>query len=429
MTFLPIIILGILFIIGMPIAVALILAVIPYFMSSAVMVPADVIIQKMITTTENNTMLAIPFFIAAGVMMGHSGITPRLMHLANLLVGHFHGGLGQVNVLVSAMMGGISGSGAADAASDCKLLVPEMIKHGYDKPFCAAVTAASCLITPIIPPGIGLVLYGFVTGTSIGQLFAAGYIPGLLLTVLMMVLVYYISRKHNYGKERDKMPPLKVILSEFWHSIWALMLPILLIVCLRTGMFTATEGGAMLVLYSFIVGKFIYKEIKLKDLPGIFLETMLGSCTVMLVMCAANAFAFYLSWERLPHALSAMLATFTSNKYVFLLMLNLVLVVLGMFMEVSSAIVILVPILMPVIKSLGIDMVQLGIVMVFNMCIGSISPPFGTVIYLVGPLLKISVEDFTKALIPFLILMLIMLLLVTFVPQISLFLPNLLYNR
>lgn len=428
MTFLPLILLGILFVIGMPIAIALILAGIPYFASASAGIPADVIIQKMITTTENNTMLAIPFFIAAGVMMNRSGITPRLMRFAVMLVGHFRGGLAQVNVLLSAMMGGISGSGAADAASDCKILVPEMMKHGYKKPFCAALTAASCLITPIIPPGIGLVLYGFVTGTSIGKLFAAGYVPGILLTMLMMLLVYWISRKNNYGRQNEKLPTWKEFFSELKQSIWALMLPVLLIVCLRSGLFTATEGGAMLVLYSFVVGKFVYKEMKLKDLPDIFLEAMLGSCTVMLVMCAANAFAFYLSWERLPHTLSLALATITTNKYVFLFILNLLFIFLGMFMEVSSAIVILIPLLMPAIEALGIDMVHLGVVMVFNMCIGSISPPFGTVIYLVGPLLKISVEEFTKALVPFLVLMLVMLMLITYVPQISLFLPNLLYG-
>ncbi|MEG1515794.1 MAG: TRAP transporter large permease [Clostridia bacterium] len=428
MTFLPIAILGVLFVSGMPIAIALILSIIPYFLLGDVGIPADFIIQKMITTTENNTMLAIPFFIAAGAMMNRSGITPRLMRFATLLVGHVRGGLAQVNVLLSALMGGISGSGAADAASDCKILVPEMIKHGYSKPFCAAVTAASCLITPIIPPGIGLVLYGFVTGTSIGRLFLAGYIPGILLTVLMMLLVDFISKKNNYGREREKRATVKELAVELKDSIWALMLPVLLVVCMRTGIFTATEGGAILVLYAFIVGKFVYKEIKLKDIPSVFLEAMLGACTVMLVMCAANAFAFYLSWERLPHALSTVLATVTSNKFVFLLILNLLLIGLGMFMEVSSAIVILVPLLMPAIEAMGIDMVHLGIIMVFNMCIGSITPPFGTVIYLVGPLLKISVEDFTKALLPFIGLMLFMLFLITYVPQLSVFLPNLVYG-
>jgi tripartite ATP-independent transporter DctM subunit len=361
-------------------------------------------------------------------MMNRAGVTPRLMRFASLLVGHFRGALAQVNVLLSALMGGISGSGAADAASDCKILVPEMIKHGYDKPFCAAVTAASCLITPIIPPGIGLVLYGFVTGTSIGRLFMAGYVPGILLTITMMILVDWISRKKGYGKEREKMASAKEIIAEARQSIWALLLPVILVVCLRLGFFTATEGGAILVLYSFLIGKFVYKEIKLKDIPLVFLEAMLGSCTIMLVMCAANAFGFYLSWERLPHKLSAILANITTNKYLFLLVLNILLVGLGMVMEVSSAIVIIIPLLMPVIQSLGIDKVHLGIVMVFNMCIGSITPPFGTVIYLVGPLLKLRIEEFTKALVPFILLMLFMLFLITYVPQLSTFLPNLIFG-
>jgi tripartite ATP-independent transporter DctM subunit len=426
MSFLSVIILAILLILGVPVALSLLIATIPYFLFVNTTVPPDVVIQRMVASTESISMLAIPFFITAGAIMNRSGITDKLMNLADLLIGHVRGGLGQVNVLLSTIMGGMSGSAAADASTDCKILVPEMIKRGYDKPFCAAVTAASSLITPIIPPGIGLVLYAFLVNVSVGKMFAGGYIPGILMTVLMMLLVDYLAKKRGYAPSREKPATPKEIWSALRESLWALGLPVLLLVGLRFGVFSATEGGAMCALYAFIVGKFVYKELKIRDLPAIFKEAVLGTCTVMLVMCAASTFSFYLSWERIPHSFSTILAGITDNKYVFLLLVNIVFLFLGMFIEASSAVIILVPLLIPTVQALGIDLIHFGIIIVMNMTIGAITPPFGTVIFLVAPLLELRIADFAKELVPFILVLILALLLVTYIPQISLFLPNLL---
>ena len=425
--FLPIILLIIFFIIGMPIALAMVLSIIPYFLFIETSVDISFIVQRMIATSESMSLMAIPFFVAAGTIMSYSGITEKLMDLCDCLVGHMRGGLGHVNILLSAMMGGISGSCAADAAQECKILVPEMLRRGYDKPFCAAVTAASSLITPIIPPGIGLVIYAFLANVSVGKMFCSGYIPGFLMTGGMMLLVWYLARKRDYKPSREKRASAKEILSTTKDSLWALGLPILLIVGLRLGVFTATEGGAFCAVYSLVVGACIYKKLKLKMLPAIMKEAALATGTVMLVMCAANAFAFYASWERIPQMCSAALVTVATNKWVFLLLCNLLFLALGMFIEGTASMIILVPLLLPTVQALNIDLIHFGTVMCLNMAIGAITPPFGVIIYLVAPLLNLRVADFIKELLPFLGVLLGVLFLITFVPGLCTFLPNLVY--
>ena len=428
MTLFPVLILAILFLVGIPVAIAMILCVIPYFQMDSVTMPVYMIVQRMIANTESISLMAIPFFISAGAIMNHSGITRRLMDLAEVLVGHMVGGLGQVNILLSTMMGGLSGSCAADAAQESKILVPEMLRRGYDKPFCAAVTAASSLITPVIPPGIGLVLYGFLVNVSVGQMFVAGYIPGLIMMAGLMMLVHYLSKKRGYVPSRTHRASGKEIGREFVKSLWALGLPVLLIVGLRFGVFTATEGGAICALYSLFVGKFVYKELEFKMLPKIMVEAVLGTCSVMLVMCTANVFAYYMSWERIPHVLSATIATLTNNKYVFILIVNVLFLILGMFLEGTPSMIILVPLLFPTVQALGIDPVHFGIIVVMNICIGAITPPFGVIIYLVAPLLKMRVAEFIKELWPFIGVLIAALAIVTYLPDVFMWLPRLVYR-
>lgn len=427
MTAMVVILLCALFIIGIPVGFALIISVVPYFAVTG-SIPMEVVIQRFIASTESVSLLAIPFFITAGSIMTYSGITEVLLDLADLFVGHIRGGLGHVNIILSTMMGGLSGSCAADAAQDCKILVPTMIKRGYDKPFCAAVTAASSLITPIIPPGIGLVVYAYCTDTSVGRMFASGYIPGLLMCAAEMLLVAYLAKKRGYPPAREKRATVKEIAIGFKKSLWALGLPVLLIVGLRFGIFSATEGGAMCALYSLLVGKFVYKKIKKEHIIPILKDAVRSSCTVMLVMCAANIFSYFLSWERIPQNIGTFLANTVSNPTWFMLMVVALFFVIGMFMDGTAAMIVIAPIFAPVVRSLGIDMVFFGCVMVCCCALGAITPPFGAVIYLVAPMLRMRISDFIKELLPFIGVLVAVILLLVFFPQLVTFLPNLLYG-
>lgn len=427
MSIVPLIILVVLFVIGFPIGFALMLCVIPYF-AAQTSTSMDIIIQRFIASTESTSLLAIPFFITAGSIMNHSGITKRLLKLCDLLVGHIRGGLGHVNILLSAMMGGLSGSCAADAAQECKILVPEMVAQGYDKPFCAAVTASSSLITCIIPPSIGLVVYAYCTDTSVGKMLVSGYIPGLLMMVALMGLCAFLSHKRKYVKSREHIASPKEILIGIKDSIWALGLPVLLIVGLRMGVFSATEGGAVISLYAFVVGVFIYRELPIKKIPTIMKDAVRSTCSVMLVMAAANVFSYYLSWERIPQRLSVFLAQTASNPTVFMLLITVLFLFIGMFMDGTTAMIILAPILAPVVKALGIDMVYFGTVLVVNCAIGAITPPFGVVIYLIAPMMKMKVNDFIKELMPFIGVLIVVLLLMVLCPPIVTWLPNLIYG-
>lgn len=421
------VILVFLFLIGVPVGFALIICTIPYFVSVGT-VPMQVVVQRYIVTTESISLLAIPFFISAGSIMNYSGITAKLMDLADLLVGHIPGGLGHVNVLLSTMMGGLSGSASADAAQETKILVPEMVRKGYDKPFCAAVTAASSIITPIIPPGIGLVVYAFCTDTSVGKMFASGYLPGLLMCLSQMFLVGFLARKRHYPVQREHMAPFKEIFSCFVNSLWALGLPVLLIVGLRCGIFSADEGGAVCCAYSLIVGAFVYKSIKKKHIIPILKDAVLSSCTVMLIQCSAKIFSYFVSWESIPQKLATSLTQNVSGPVMFMLLVVGLFIIIGMFMDATAAMLIIAPIIAPVAKSLGIDMVYLGLVMVMTCALGTITPPFGNVIYLIAPMMKMRVADYIRELIPFIVVMIIDILIVVFIPGIATWLPNLLYG-
>ncbi len=428
MNLIPLIILAICFVVGVPIAFSLVLAVVPYFLMQPG-VGLVGIVQKMIANAESTSLMAIPFFVMAGSIMNYSGVTKRLMNLANLLVGHLTGGLGHVNVLLSTLMGGLSGSGAADASMECKLLVPEMERHGYSRAFSGAVTAASCVITPIIPPGVGLIVYSFICQVSAGKMLCAGYIPGILLCVAMMLVVYLVSKKAGYKPNREHMGSRKEILRAIVDAAWALAIPFVLVLGLRFGVCTATEGGAIIAVYALFVGVFVYKEIKWEHIPKILLDAVLSTATVMLIMCASNAFAFYLSWERIPQALSSIVIQISGgNKYVFLLMVNALFLFLGMFLDGTAAMIILGPLFAPIAALLGIDPIHFGIVIVLNITLGGVTPPFGMYLYLVAGTIREKVEAIVKELWPFLLASIIVLLLITYVPQLVTWIPNLVYG-
>lgn len=425
---LPIVCIVFLAINNIPIWLAILGGSLPYFIFLQPMLPIQIAVQRVIAVTEGTSYLAIPFFITAGAIMNYAGISSRLLDLADGLVGHLTGGLGHVNVLLSVMMGGISGSAAADAAMEAKILVPEMKKRGYDENFCAAVTIASSLITPIIPPGMGLIIFAFATQISVGRMFAAGYVPGLLCMILMMGYVYYVSKKNGYKGSREKMAPVKEIVKLLLNSFWALLIPFGILLGLRGGMFTATEAGAICAFYSLVVGIFIYKEIKWKHFWPIIKESVLGTATVMILICGAGALSYFMTYERVPQAFAEFMLSANLNKWTFILLTNIILLVIGMFMEGGPAMVILGPLLMPIALKLGIDPIQFGIMFVFNLGIGNMSPPFGIVLYQVIGLMGLRFSEVCKAIIPFLIIMLIVLAVIATCPGLILYIPNLLYG-
>lgn len=427
MTIWPLVIVLSLFFLGIPCGFAMLIGSIPYFLSDPFMSIA-VVAQKMISNCESTSLLAIPFFITAGSIMSYSGITEKIMAFGNACVGHLVGGLGHVNILVSVLMGGISGSGAADCATDCKMLVPEMVKYGYSKPYSAAITAATGCITPIIPPGINLILFACLCECSVGRLLATGYIPGLMLAVGMALLNHFISKKRGYGGGGKKMMPLKEILSLTLSAFWALMLPLGLIMLLRFGVCTPTEGGVMMAVYSIVIGKFVYKKLEFKQLPEILLEAVMSTAPVMLILCAANVFSFYMTWENIPRALTNFLIEFANNKYVFLLLCNIMFLIIGCFMDAMAAMIVIAPMLVPVINYFGIDIIHFGLVLCLNTGLAAITPPFGTYIFLVAGTLRIRTADMIKELIPFILVAVVVLLLVTYIPQLTLFIPNLMYG-
>lgn len=417
----------ILFFLGIPCSFAMMLVCIPYFLSDPY-IQATVITQKLLASCESQSLMAIPFFITAGAIMNYSGISEKLMEFADGLVGHLTGGLGHVDVLISTLMGGVSGSGAADCAMECKILVPEMLKYGYSKPYSAAITAATACITPIIPPGINLVLFACLCECSVGRLLAAGYIPGFLLCIAFMVLNHFISKKRGYVGGRKKMMEGKKLVKIFLSSLWALSLPFGLIMLLRFGVCTATEGGVMMAFYSIFVGKFVYKKLDLRRMPQILLEAVNSTAPVMLILCAANLFSYYMSWENVPSTLTKLLLTLTGNKYLFLLLCNILFLLIGCFMDAMAAMIVIAPLLAPVVRALDINIIHFGLMMCFNVGLAAITPPFGTYIFLVSGLLKMKTSEMIRDLWPFIGVAIIVLLLVTYVPWFSTFIPDLMYG-
>ncbi|MBE6908633.1 MAG: TRAP transporter large permease [Ruminococcaceae bacterium] len=427
MIFLPIIIALVLYFTGIPIAYALLAGTLYFFGFVDTTSHAYLLLQKFITATQSFPFLAIPFFIMCGSIMNYSGMSAKLMAFADALTGHMKGGLAQINVLLSMLMGGCSGSANADAAMECKMLVPEMEKRGYGKGFSAAITAASSCITPIIPPGINLIVYGLIAGASVGKLFAAGYLPGFLMAVVLMITVSMIAGKRGYAPSREKRASAGEIGRQAVDSLWALLFPLGIIMGMRFGLFTPTEAGGIGVLYCFLVGKFIYKGLKKEHFIPIFKETVAGTCTVMLIIVAATLFGYYLNWENIPNMLLKAVSGLASNKYLILLLLNVVLLVAGMFLEGGAALIILAPLMVPLVKAAGIDLVHFGIVVNVNIMIGGLTPPFGSMMFTCVAITKCKMSEFIREVLPFIVALIVALLLITYIPAVSLLIPNLIY--
>ncbi len=426
--FLPVIISFLMLFFGIPVPIALLSGSLVYFGFINTTLPMTSVIQSLVSQSLSTNMLACPFFILAGCIMNYSGITTVLLDFCNKLLGHKEGGLGYVNVLLSTLNGGMCGSSTADAALQCKIIVPEMERLGYPRAFATAVTAASSLITPIIPPGVPLILYGIMTGVSVGKMWAAGYIPGIMLCIAMMLVVYLYSHKYHWKGNRDKAASLKEIGLSFIQSIWALLIPIFIIVGLRSGLFTATEGGTVIIILSIIIGGFIYKNLKFEHIKPILKDAFKSTANIMLIVVSAMTFSMYLSWERIPQDLTQWLMSLSSNKYVFLILANAFIFIMGMFLDGSALLMILTPLLYPVAQSYGIDLIVFGMIMLINLYCGCLTPPFGTIMYITCNITDVSIVEFCKYAWGFILAMLSVILIIACFPGIITFLPNLIYG-
>lgn len=425
MAYLPVLIVFVLYFSSIPIAYALFGATVTYFTFIDAASPTHLMFQRIITSTQSFPLLAIPFFIMAGSIMNYAGISEKLMKFTDVLTGHMSGGLAQVNVLLSLLMGGVSGSANADAAMQSKMLVPEMERRGYSKAFSAAVTAASSATTPVIPPGINLIVYALIASVSVTKMFMAGYIPGVLMAVSMMIVVAIISKKRGYKPSRERRATMGEVFAQLKESIWALLFPFGIIAGLRMGMFTPSEAGAVAVVYCIFVGAVIYKELKVEHIWPIMQQTIYGTSSVVLIIVAASFFGYYMNWERIPQTITSAMLDFTQNKYLMLMLVNMLLLVLGMFLEGGAALIILAPLLVPVMTKLGVDPVHFGIICIVNIMIGGLTPPFGSMMFTVCAITETPLGAFMKEAMPFIIALLITLMIVTYWPGLVMWLPNL----
>lgn len=408
-----------LFMLNMRIYLAMFVGILIYFIGFSD-VPLAIAVQRFMSPAENPSLLAIPFFVLLGTLLGSAGVAIRLLRLADLLVGRLTGGLGHTNVMLSTLMGGISASNLADAAMMCRMVVPEMERQGYKRSVAAAITACSSLITPIIPPGIALIVYGLVADVSIGSMFAAGILPGLLCCALLLFTVWLVAKRNGYKPSREAWPSWGETGRTFAGAWPALVLVVVIVGGIRFAIFTPTEAGAIATIVTLIIGLFVYREMKMSDVTSAFTETARQTAAILLVIMTSSALAWIFSLERAGIGMAEFITSITTNPYVFLLLVNILLLGLGMFIEGTAIMIILVPLLKPVVLQLGIDPVHFGLIMILNLSIGTLTPPVGTVLLLVCNLSRVSIPAFMRDGWPFLLAILVALLLVTYVPWFSL---------
>lgn len=413
----------ILIFLGLPVAFALGLSSLSYFLMNPL--PLGVIAQTITRGPDSFIMLALPLFIAAGAIMNKTGVTDRIFSFSNNLVGHIHGGLGHVNVVVNMIFAGMSGSILADVGGIGQILIKVMKKKGFNPGFAAAVTSASALIAPIIPPSILFVIYGGLTGTSIGALFLAGAIPGVLMGIFLMVAIYIIAVKRNYPIEK-RASFLKLIKS-FWVASPAFLAPVIIVGGILTGIFTPTEASAIACIYALFLGV-IYKEITLKSLPKIAFSVVTTTSSVMFLVALGKLFSWILIREQAGLLLVNAITSFTNSTNVTLLLIILGGLFLGCFLNASTNLIIVMPILMPLLKSLNVNMVHFGVFFVITLALGSMTPPVGMGMYLASSIAGIQVTDFLKEAWPLMIALLVCVLLLMFFPIITLWLPSFFYS-
>ncbi|MGX9935632.1 TRAP transporter large permease [Advenella kashmirensis] len=428
MEYIPALLMFVLFVLNIPIAFGIAIAALSFFIFADGL-PLRVFVQKFVQSTDSFPLLAVPFFICAGSIMNRAGITRRLLNLADALVGHMVGGIAQANVVLATLMGGLSASSNAEAAMQAKMLGSEMVRRGYSPGFAAAVTACAAVITPIIPPGIGLIIYGYLSDVSVGRLFIGGIVPGLLLCGALMVTIHWMSKRRGYKPLRAQRASAPELGRAFVEALGALSIIAFILIGIRQGIFTPTEAGAMTVVYATLIGVLWHRELKWADAPKIILETVLAASAVMIIICAAGVFGFYMSWEQLPSRGAEMLIQLTREPWLLLLLINVGLIFVGMLIEGTAALILLTPILVPAIAKVGIDPLHFGLVMVVNLTLGGVTPPVGTMMFTTCSILRVKIETFTKEGWPLMLAMLVVLMLITYVPGLVTWLPTMLMGE
>jgi tripartite ATP-independent transporter DctM subunit len=409
----------VLLVVGLPIALAM--------MGSAALsilvegIPLSVVAQRVVTGVQSFPLLAIPLFVLAGSLMNESGISERLFGFTRAFVGHIRGGMAQTAIVGNVFLSGISGSSVADCAATTRVFVPQLVKAGYGQGFGAALCAACATLGPIIPPSILMVVYAWQANISLGDLFWAGIVPGLAMALGMILMTAVIAARRQYPKDAAfSLPNLWV---QFRHAFWALMMPVLILYGFRMGVFTATEIAGVAALYALVVGMFLYRSLKWSQIPQILLKTAMETAVILLIVAAAAPFSWILGVEQAPQLIAEGIKSATSSPWMVLLLLNVVLLVLGCFMETIAIMIIMVPILLPVLQSFGIDLTHFGIVLLVNLVIGQITPPVGVLLFVSSSVSGTKLRELVAEVMPYLFALIVVLLVLTYVPQLSLWLP------
>ncbi|MBG9444614.1 TRAP transporter large permease [Cytobacillus firmus] len=401
-----------------PIGIAIGLAVLFTILYTGSM-PVEFLMKELTNSVDSFPLLAVPYFIIAGEIMGKGGISKRLFNVADSMVGNKTGGIAMATIITCMFFAAISGSGPATVAAIGGIMIPAMVQKGYDKRFATAVVAAAGSIGVIIPPSIPMVIYGVSGSVSIGDMFIAGIIPGILVGIGLMVYSYIHSKKMGYTGSNQETT-LKGILTALWQAKWALMIPVVILGGIYGGIFTPTEAAVVAVVFGLIVSVFVYKELKLKDLPQIFVDSALTTASVLVIVGAATAFGRLLTLEQIPNQIAEAMISISSEPLIIMMLITLLLLIVGCFMDTIAAIIILTPILLPVALQIGYDPIHFGIIMIVNLAIGFITPPLGVNLFVGAGISGLSLEQLSKAIVPFFFAMVFTLLIIIVIPQISL---------
>ncbi|HTX53845.1 MAG TPA: TRAP transporter large permease [Candidatus Baltobacteraceae bacterium] len=389
-------------------------------------VPIELIVQRMISGTDSFVLLAIPFFLLAGSLMNAGGVTHRLMTFARSLVGHITGGLAHVTVVTNMIMAGMSGSAVADCSGTGAILIPAMIRDRYSPAFAAAITATAATIGPIIPPSIPMVIYAAIVNVSVARMFVGGFIPGVLMGLFLMTIAYVVSKRRGYPKE--PRATLREMARGTKESILALLMPAIVLGGILLGIFTPTEAAVVAALYAFVLGAFVYRELKPRHLLGVAQEVIVGTASAMLILAGATPFGWLLASERAPQTVAAAFSVF-SEPWMLLLAVNILLLILGCFMEAVSILIILSPVLAPIVAAAGINDAHFGVILVLNLMIGTVTPPVGILMYIVCRIANVSIVEFAhEAWFP-IVGLIAVLFLITYVPPLVTWLPNLILSH
>lgn len=414
--------------IGMPVAFAIGISGLLFFVQNPAL-PPTIPIQVTVTQTQNFALLAVPLFILAGNFMNHSGITAKLLDLAAVLAGRLRGGLAQVSIALATLMGGVSGSCIADAAMQSRMLGDQMMKRGFSRGYAAGVLSFGSLMTPIIPPGIGFILYGTVGQVSIGRLFAAGVVPALLLWAAMAIAIAWTAKRRGYAPELARRPTARQVGRAMWGGIWAILFPIALLLGLRFGIFTPSEIGAFAVVYAVAVGLFAYRQLKRPQIAEAIEGSLVDIGGVVFLLALSAIFGYGIVFERVPEAVSGALTSVTKDPDLLLLLIVGFILVAGCFVDGAVLIIMLTPIFLPLVREIGVDPVHFGLVFIVAATIGNFTPPVGAAMYAVCTILKCPIGEYTRESVPFLVAVALVTALLVFVPSVVLFLPDLIFGK